>query len=127
MPTFRNERSGEVVTTTLTREQLLARFAETTDDDNWLYFWIAKHVNRVTPAPITVSLCPQQAESTSAKDMIAFLGDSFMLALGMGLKRPMIRLHYKDRRYKVYLSARGTICFKVGAISPDTHDPVGDE
>lgn len=121
MCTFRNERSGEIVNTKLTREQILKTFQDTTDDQNWLWFWLAKHAERNMPRGQEQQQIPQM------RDMIAFLGDSFMFAIGMGLKRPMIRLHYKGRRYKVYLSARGTLCFKSGALIPGTNDPQGDE
>jgi len=111
---FRNNRSGEVVSTDLSKLEIAQQFAETAGDNDWLWFWMVKHLNETRNAPL-------------AKDMIAFLSDSFLLALGMGLKRPMIRLHWKDRRYKIYLSQRGTLCFKTGRLVSGTHDPQGDE
>lgn len=62
---------------------------------------------------------------------LRFLADTFTVAVGYGLKKPMLRIHYKDRRFKFYLSARGTICLKTGALSDlaenGSRDPIGDE
>lgn len=119
MTTYRNDRSGEVVNTDLSTADVLKRFGETARPDNWLWFWLIKHVERTRE---------QESRGTAAgKDMITFLADSFLFATGMGLKRPMIRLHHKDHRYKIYLSQRGTMCFKSGRLVPGTHDPEGDE
>jgi hypothetical protein len=115
--TFRNDRSGETVRLNMTRQQILTRYLETAQEGNWLWFWLAKHCQREQRQPAQ----PERA------NMIAFLSDSFLLALGMGLKRPMIRLWWRDRRYKIYLSRRGSLCFKTGAVVPGTSDPTGDE
>lgn len=112
---FRNGKSGEIINTNYTKAEILAKFGETADDNNWLWFWLAQHAERQRTA------CPLMV------DMKAFLADSFLLAVGMGLKRPMIRLHTEGRRYKIYLSARGTICIKSGALIPGTSNPAGDE
>lgn len=60
-----------------------------------------------------------------------FIADSFTLACGYGLKRPMIRAHYRGQRFKFYLSARGTVCLKSGKLSAPaedgSRDPVGEE
>jgi hypothetical protein len=62
---------------------------------------------------------------------LAFLADTFTVAVGYGLKRPMLRLHFGDRRFKFYLSKRGTVCLKTGeltgAAEDGSRDPVGDE
>jgi hypothetical protein len=113
MYTYRNNRSGEVVNTPMGREELLREFASCSDD-HWAWFWIAKHVQESRQAP-------------AMKEMLAFLADSFLYAIGMGLKNPMIRLHHGGRRFKVYLSKRGTVCFKSGGLRPGTNDPEGDE
>jgi uncharacterized protein (TIGR02996 family) len=47
-----------------------------------------------------------------------FIADNFVVAVGYGLKRPMLRLHYRGRRFKLYLSAKGTVCMKTGALVP---------
>lgn len=110
--TYRNDKDGSVVTTSLTPQEMLVRFAEIAPEGHWLWYHIAKVTAEV---------------KKDAQDAIAFLSDAFLLAVGMGLKRPMIRGHFKDRRFKVYLSPRGSLCFKAGALVPGTHDPVGDE
>ncbi len=117
--TFRNARSNEVVTTDMSNDALLSAFAATADDHNWLWFWITKQVQETQKAP-------------QMRDALSFLADSFRFAIGMGLKSPMIRLHYtpegmKSARYKIYLSARGTVCIKIGLVHQDTKDPVGNE
>jgi hypothetical protein len=111
--TFTN-RNGETVQTTLSLAELAKRFANHANEQHWAWFWIAK-------------LVKEHEEAPARADMIAFLQDSFLYAIGMGLKRPMIRLQHGDRRYKVYLSRRGTLCFKSGRVLPGTSDPDGDE
>lgn len=108
---FRNDRSGEAINVEASKDELLARFNETAGNDNWLWFWLAKHYQRNQP----------REQVNTHRDMLAFLADSFVLAIGMGLQRPMIRLHYKSRRYKVYLSAKGTLCIKSGGLAPAGH------
>lgn len=112
---FRNGRTGELVNTEMSRSAIVQKFLESATDDNWLWFWLVKHADQMKGA------CPVMV------DMKLFLADSFMLAVGMGLERPMIRLHDNDRRYKIYLSAKGTICFKTGALIAGTNKPFGDE
>lgn len=113
--TFTNKRDGFTVTLDLTPEQMLAEFAKTASADHFAWYWMAKHVQdhrNTTPANA---------------NMIAFLGDSFLFAIGMGLTRPKIRIHYRDKRFKIYLSKRGTICFYSGNVRPGTHEPDGNE
>jgi len=115
MPQFTNDRDGRTINLDMSRQDILASFGETAEEGNWLWYWLAKHVADRRDA------CPK------VKDMILFLADSFLFTLGMGLKRPMIRLHHKDRRYKIYLSERGTICFKTGGLIAGTNKPNGNE
>lgn len=67
----------------------------------------------------------------STRKALDFIADSFVVAVGYGLKRPMIRVHYKDQRFKLYLSRRGTVCLKSGMLAAPSEDgsrdPVGDE
>lgn len=112
---FRNARTNEVVNTEMTRSEIVQKFLDGATDDNWLWFWLVRFIEQ------TKGACPMTV------DMRLFLADSFLLAVGMGLKHPMIRLHDRDRRYKIYLSRRGTICFKTGALIAGTNDPYGDE
>lgn len=112
--TYRNDKTGATVTTNLSREEIAARFAATAGSDHWCWYWLAKFVSEREAQPARAGL-------------IGFLADSFLYAIGQGLKRPMIRFQVADRRYKVYLSRRGTLCFKAGAVKPGTSDPVGDE
>jgi uncharacterized protein (TIGR02996 family) len=118
--TLRNNRSGEVVNTTLSNEEALAVFNQTHghNDEHWLWYWIHK-------------LAAERSRGQATGEAMAFLGDIFVYAIGQGLTRPMLRLHYKDQRFKWYLSQRGTLCLKTGGLSgpaEDGHrDPVGDE
>lgn len=107
------DRDGSV-TTDLTNDELLQMFRDNAPADHWLWTRLARMAEEHRAIP-------------KAKDMIAFLADSFLLAVGMGLKKPMIRVVFKARRYKVYLSAKGTICFKTGRVVPGTSDPDGNE
>lgn len=114
---IRNDRTNEVIVTKLAPAELAAQFAKLAPQGNWLWFHIAKLV--------------KEAESATPemRDMIGFISDTFVMAVGRGLKNPMIRLGYREtnRRYKLYLSARGTVCLKGGDVIPGTADPVGDE
>jgi hypothetical protein len=110
--TFTNARTNEVVTTTLSNAEITAEFANVAHEKSWLWFWLVKSI--------------QEAQACGRYD-VEFFGDLLLFAIGMGLKRPMIRLHNNGRRYKLYLSQRGTLCIKTGALIPNTHDPIGDE
>lgn len=113
---------GESVSTSKPRTEILSRFGELARSDDWLWFHIVKMVEEADK-PSTWGL----------REAMEFLADSFLLALGMPdakgghLKKPMIRCHYGERRFKFYLSGRGTLCLKSGAIDPGTKDPVGEE
>lgn len=111
---FTHYSTNEVINTDKSKEELLRLFNENARTDSVTWFYIAKFVEGL-----------QQAEKTRFT-MVA-LADMFMLSIGMGLKAPMIRCHRDNRRYKIYLSQRGNICIKSGALIPDTHDPIGDE
>lgn len=114
--TCRNDRTGQTVTLPLSHAEIAARFAEIATKDSWLWFHMANEVQHASASPKLV-------------DMIGFISDLFVIAVGRGLKNPMIRLVVKEtsRRYKIYLSARGTVCIKGGDVAPGTSDPVGDE
>lgn len=126
MVTLRNDRSGEVIETPLTLDELAAEFAASVPESHWLWYYIARvtgqgQSNRVIQMPGS-SECGQ------------FLADSFLYAIGMGLERPMIRLYHRtddqvttDKRYKIYLSKRGTICVKAGNVRRGTNNPTGSE
>ncbi len=128
MATLKNNRSGETLETKHTHSEACALFAQHFGDkEHWIHYWIHKAVQNAT-----------RVNGTGQHDKsIDFIADSFLLAIGYGLKRPMIRVHYKDQRFKLYLSQKGTICLKSGMLvimptSPGlppvyTHDPVGDE
>lgn len=112
---FTSKKTGEAVQVDATcKSDLLQKYLACADDGDWLWFFIAKQVR-------------DSAGLERSKDMAAFLADLFVLAAGMGLKRPMIRLHAGGRRYKIYLSAKGTVCVKTGALYEGTSDPAGDE
>jgi uncharacterized protein (TIGR02996 family) len=117
--TIRNDRSGETVATLLSDREAADAFARLHADKNhWLWFWLHKAVNEAKPTH------QGGKDVTTALDFIA---DSFVVAVGYGLLRPMIRVHYKDQRFKFYLSAKGTVCLKSGRLLPGTQDPEGDE
>lgn len=109
-----NTKTGERFETALTNEEAIVRFSELfASTDNWLNFWIQKAV--------------KDADTKTQTKSIQFISDSFLIAIGAGLKRPMIRCHYKNQRFKLYLSQKGTLCMKSGRLAEGTHDPVGDE
>ncbi len=124
MATITNDKTAETITTTMSNSEAAAKFAELfADKDSWVWFHIHKAV--------------ANAPTREAQFAFTFLNDLFVVAVGYGLKRPMIRVHYKDQRFKFYLSTKGTLCVKSGKLithetSPGcdpvyTHDPVGDE
>lgn len=83
-----------------------------------------------TPAPQGEVATPA-VETPKLAGPLRFLADIFTVAIGYGLKKPMLRVHFKDRRFKFYLSRRGTICLKTGALVDNaetgSRDPIGDE
>lgn len=144
-----NRQTGaeERITLPLDHLQILAA-CEELPRDHWLWFHLARWVRDNGPEA--------QEKAASLKMTIAFLADSFLLAQGMGLKSPMIRLHFKSQRFKISLSKPkaggynrytgrsykgskgGAIRFDTGdlAVKMDdlpgspvryTSDPVGDE
>ncbi len=117
MFTLTNERNGDTIQTPYGPEELASKFAAITKGAHWAFYWMAKLV--ADAATLTPAL----------RDMIGFISDLFVMAVGRGLKNPMIRLAFKahNRRYKIYLSARGTVCLKGGNTVPGTADPIGDE
>ena len=120
MATLTNRKSGETIETTMTDSQAATLFAEKMGGkDNWLWFWIHKAVAEMTCEVVKAGSIGQAA--------ISFLAASFVVALGYGLKRPMIRVHFRNARFKLYLSNRGTLCLKSGELVPGTNDPIGDE
>lgn len=120
--TYTNNRDGRTITTELSKEEILKVFGETAYDDSWLWFWLTQHAERFKPKT------PEQRDTgNDVSSALTFIADLFVYAIGSGLKNPMIRLHYRDRRFKIYLSAKGTVCIKTGRIHPETHDPIGDE
>lgn len=118
MTVLRNQRSGEELTPTCSNEEAAKKFAEcfSGQQDHWLWFWIHKSIQNHKP--------PDKDKIKT----IQFLGDNFILAIGYGLKRPMIRCQWKDRRFKIYLSRQGTICIKSGWVEDaGGKDPTGRE
>lgn len=109
---LRNEKSGQEINSPLSNVEAAQRFAELyAGRDSWLWFWIHK--------------CVLEEGDRKADDAIQFIGDSFLVAIGCGLKRPMIRLHHKGHRFKLYLSQRGTICIKTGRLAVTEWAPDG--
>ena len=102
MPTITNNRSGESITTTMATHEAAALVAQNIDDNHWLAFWLHKLANEMAaeggPEPFG-----------EAMETIACM---FLYSIGMGLKRPRIRVAYGDTRYTMYLSKRGTLCMR---------------
>jgi hypothetical protein len=115
--TLTNDRTGRSIQTAASNAELLTVFAETAPGNHWLWFWLADHHQKNTLVP----------SSQGKAEMREFLADSFLLAAGMGLKNPMIRLKHGDWRYKIYLSKAGNVCFKAGRLHAGTTKPDGDE
>ncbi len=44
--TYTNTKSNETVTTERSKAELVQQFLQTAGDNNWLWYWIAKHVER---------------------------------------------------------------------------------
>ncbi len=113
---FTNTRSGETVTTDLSLREIAEKFVEVARDNHFCWFWMVKAI--------------QEASSASeTRDLTEFVSDLFVIAVGRGLKSPMIRLCFKEysRRYKIKLSKKGNVCLLGGNVHPDTSDPVGEE
>lgn len=123
---------GQQITTDLEAQEVLRIFHRTAGGSNWLWYWLVKHAEENKHR---VDLSGGKAESAAVappikptcQGMMDFISDSFVFALGMGLKKPMIRIHFKGKRYKIYLSKAGTICIKTGHVEPGTHKPTGNE
>lgn len=127
---IRNDRSNAIINTSLSNQEAADVFAKNAPDGNWLWFWIHKAAMEYRAAESTQS--GATAPGGGASKAIAFLGDSFMVALGYGLLSPMVRVHYKGKRFKIYLSDLGTLCIKSGPLvqKPDgtwTKDPTTKE
>lgn len=127
MATHTNDRNGRIITTDFDDVEAARRFGELYKDDpnHWLWYWIHDYVQRRTTQTRPSHGQPregegqvQQGSSGQARSAIAFLGDTFVVAIGQGLKRPMIRVHFRGQRFKFYLSRRGTICLKSGGLEP---------
>lgn len=120
--TFRNDRTNATITSTLSHQEAFDAFLSQNGntDNHWILYWIHKYGMEAQPIQ-------NGTPAGNRGSAIQFLCDSWVVAIGRGLKRPMIRLHFRDQRFKLYLSNKGTICIKTGAIHPDTKDPIGDE
>lgn len=115
MATLTNRRTGEQLETLETNYDAAVHFAEEFQDkEHWLWFWIHKAIQ-------------ERQQSPRLGAALKLIQHMFLLSIGYGLKMPKIRLHYRDRRYVLYLSRRGTLCIKRGLLIPGTHDPVGDQ
>ncbi len=96
------------------RDELLQEFAALARDDNWLWVRIEQEVQTIK-------------RDAHRANMVRFLKDSFLLAYGMGLSHPMIRVIEQQRRYKIRVNRKGTLCFESGLVIPGTSDPEGNE
>lgn len=113
MATVRNNRTGETITTDFDHAEAARLFAEefAGQDDHWLWFWIHRYASQRRQDR-------NGAPAGRARSALTFLGDTFVVAIGQGLKRPMVRVHYRGQRFKFYLSGRGTVCLKSGGLAP---------
>lgn len=107
--------NDRTINTSLSNADAASRFVELFghDDTNWIWYHIHTAIQRHDIRPVSNAL--------------DFIVDSFVLAIGYGLKRPMIRVHYLDQRFKIYLSQRGTVCIKSGWLVEGTKDPTRPE
>lgn len=106
---LRNARNGGLVSTKCSDLEAATTFAEAyADQDHWLWYWIHKTV--------------QELPARDADDALDYICDWFLIAVGHGLKKPMIRVHFRNQRFKLYLSERGTLCLKTGALEEDEDD-----
>ena len=120
---LRNAKNGGLVSTKCSDLEAATTFAEAfQDQDHWLWYWIHKTV--------------QELPARDADDALDYICDWFLVAVGHGLKRPMIRVHFRDQRFKLYLSEKGTLCLKTGSLEgeddeksdePTSYDPTGRE
>lgn len=114
MPTYVNNRSGETVNIDMDIKAMYQIFLDEAKEDHWVHYWVAKMVQ-------------DRMQQPQMKGLHEFLADMFLFPIGMGLKRVMIRVVCRNKRYKIYLSRKGTICFKTGYVVEGTSDPYGNE
>lgn len=114
--TLTNRRSGDSLVTTMSNSEAalkLSKLSQGSDREHWLWYWIHKFVIEAETNP---------ADLGDALDRVSYL---FLFAIGNGLQRPRIRARYKTRRYQLYLSRRGTLCFKVAELVDGTERDFG--
>lgn len=99
-------RYGDIITTTLTNEEAFARVAAHADANNWLAFYVHRMANELGDG------VPRFTH------VVETIGCMFLYAIGQGLKKPRIRVAYNDIRYRMYLSARGTLCIRAASLVP---------
>lgn len=104
---FMNDRTGERITVELSNAEAALKFAELAKDSHWIWFHLHKFVKENT--------APKELQEALER-----VGHLFLLSIGYGLKRPKIRVVFKDKRYKLYLSNKGTLCIKAGARYENT-------
>ena len=110
--TILTNRNGEQVETRYDNWDAASKFAEIADESNWMWFFIHKLVNEAEDRPKT-------------NFTIEFFQSMFFFAQLRGLKRPKIRVEHNDLAYQIYLSARGSVCFKVAVKYEDTDNQYG--
>lgn len=128
MATITNQKTGETLESSLSNEQAATLFAKHFASNTSHFMWYWMHKLALEAANLSAN-----PVAGSSKLAAGFISNLFVVALGYGLKRPMIRVHFKGMRFKLYLSQRGTVCLKGGRlheaaeVGKYTNEPEGDE
>jgi len=102
-------RDQGAITTTMSDAEAAAQLSRLAPENHWLWFHIHKMVNT---AANSVSM-------TGALNQITYM---FLIAIGHGRKKPKISAVYGDTKFTLYLSKRGSLCFKAATRRQDGHE-----
>lgn len=119
MAVYANGR-GQTVTSELTHAQACDHLAKA-DPTNWVFYWLHRYANN------HISTAQQVRTPSPASGAIQYIADTFVTSAGYGLQRPRLRVHFMNKRFKVYISRNRTICLKSGCVEPGTRKPSGRE
>lgn len=111
MATITNQKTGETIESNLSNAEAATLFAKHFGENTSHFMWYWLHKLALEAANLSAN-----PVAGSSKLAAGFISNLFVVALGYGLKRPMIRVHYRGMRFKLYLSQRGTVCLKGGRL-----------